>query len=239
MTFIDPAYHQKIMDDLIINHVIPTFRNLSAPYRELWLLNAKGEELIWIYNNTFPGKNESYLIGFPRSPEMKPYYPALRAWLKANAIPWRDKQRNKRRYMVFETARCAEEFKNFARDVCEDVFEDKFSTFKTENIFTAMKLNSPYPKWILPIYAAIMFIHFMFLVYELFGLTRISAPTIFNLNIPERAFFIWLAFSPLFYSVAFFHPKLGFAFSRTKKSRFVQLLVHYGALPLLALITAS
>ena len=67
----------------------------------LFLYSPNGLRFLHLRFSEYPNDTGPHIkLMFKRSPEMKPYYPKIRAWFEGNALEWKDVTVDGDRYMA-------------------------------------------------------------------------------------------------------------------------------------------
>ena len=225
----------------IIENVIPFLMKRGFPGREVKFLNRDKEVMLWLYNNGgWFEPSEEFYFGFPRGDFTRPKYAQIREWFKLHRLPWRDRQRYNKRYMVFETGRGPDQLSSLVTSAVQDVFEQPIHSIETNQLNLAIFANSRFPRTEYWIRIAFWWMAVGIFIYELLHILKIDWPSVDNLDRIERLFVVAIIFAPAIKFLASHSPPIA-QFRRGYFHEFDFRWLHYPLifmiLPLLALIT--
>jgi hypothetical protein len=130
-------------------------------------------------------------IVVPRSEQMKPYYPALREWFAYHGLKWKDRSRNKQRFMFAYVDKDPAKLEALVRNMGTMVFNTEELKLNPRGALSVYMLSTLSNH--LTLYSSVAIFGLLDLlaltIYEVFKIFSLSAPSILNIDRVE----IWLS----------------------------------------------
>lgn len=117
-------------DDSEIHRALRTLIDRNKPGERLVLRSENGLPLLYLGTDKRDRPN-SFRLMFKRCPEIKPYYPKIRQWLKEQDLEWTDKTFGKTRYLSVSLNPELFIIKRLVLDIEEKVFEFSATSAKS------------------------------------------------------------------------------------------------------------
>jgi len=164
---------------------------------ELILTRKKEDEILFLHSGEglklfhlryAPSQERTHIIWlmFKRTPEIKPYYPAIKTWCASKGLSWKDKTHHDERYISIALDTDIDETTEIINSANEAIFKVKtiYAGSKSTDLSFAIKdLRHPY----LFAFFGLTFVVSIGLLplYELFRLPFLGKPSLRALDWPE------------------------------------------------------
>lgn len=178
-------------------------------------------------------------IVVPRSEHMKQHYPALRKWFDYHGLKWKDRSRNKQRYMFAYVDKNPAKLEKLVRNIGETVFKTKNLKLDPKGavmVFGRFAVSKHFFAYILTMFVGVWTV-FIFALFELLKIFTFTAPSWQNIDAAEVRFIGVIVICAALAQLLQVYPKLRNARKRQGWIDWVALLFVIGP-PVLMVFTA-
>ena len=184
---------KKDPNRLIIDQAVEIIIDRQKQDDHLVFSSPNGLRFLHLRFSEYPTTTGAHItLMFKRSPEMKPYYPKIRAWFDDNDLEWKDRIINGDRYMATLLPLQSALITDYANSVQKDLFG--FEDYKVGSMGSSelsMKLMG-YSNPVLFMLSVITFLASMgyFIVYQFTKIFDIGPPSMQALDRTEILLFV-------------------------------------------------
>jgi len=193
-------------DDETINTSVKNVRKAIAllltrkePDEVIYIRSPEGLKLMHFRYEIDDTTVHKICLMFKRSPELKPYYAAIKSWCEENELQCKRKVFNKERYLEVSLRPYLDDITNTVFDAKQTIFKVKtisVGTHSTKLGFALQDLNHPYLFAFFGIGAGVSVA--LLPIYELFRLPYLRPPALNALDWPEIFLMSWFIIGILF-----------------------------------------
>ncbi len=158
----------------------------KQPFERLIIHSEEGLKLMHLKYEGEDKYAHNVSLMFKRSPELKPYYASIREWATNNNLEWRDKTRNKERYLSVEVGPYVNGIEQYVRSANDTIFKSKSLRVSSNDTNLSLALSGIHHPYLLMIFGFMMLVGvFCLPLYEIFRLPYLGKPSFLAIDWPE------------------------------------------------------